>query len=56
MPYQDMPGGTNKNPDYESVCSGITGHAETVQVYYDPSVVSYETLVRAFFASQDPRS
>jgi peptide-methionine (S)-S-oxide reductase len=47
-------GGTNKNPDYESVCSGITGHAETVQVYYDPSVVSYETLVRAFFASQDP--
>ena len=47
-------GGANKNPDYESVCSGVTGHAETVQVYYDPSVISYEMLVKAFFASQDP--
>ncbi|MEJ7770233.1 MAG: peptide-methionine (S)-S-oxide reductase MsrA, partial [Chitinophagaceae bacterium] len=47
-------GGRSKNPDYESVCSGSTGHAEAVQVYYDPSVVSYETLVKAFFASQDP--
>ena len=47
-------GGKLKNPDYETVCSGITGHAEVVQVYYDPSVVSYETLVKAFFASQDP--
>ena len=47
-------GGTTKNPDYESVASGATGHAETVQVYYDPSKVSYETLVAAFFASMDP--
>ena len=47
-------GGTDPNPDYEKVATGNTGHAETVQVYYDPSVVSFETLVKAFFASQDP--
>lgn len=47
-------GGTDKHPDYEKVASGQTGHAETVQVYYDPSKISYATLVAAFFASQDP--
>ena len=47
-------GGTDTNPDYEKVSSGTTGHAETVQVFYDPSKVSYKTLVDAFFASQDP--
>jgi peptide-methionine (S)-S-oxide reductase len=47
-------GGTDKHPDYEKVSSGTTGHAETVQVYYDPSRISYETLVKAFFASMDP--
>lgn len=47
-------GGTDNVPDYEKVSSGETGHAETVQVYYDPSKVSFETLVRAFFASHDP--
>ena len=47
-------GGNDKHPDYETVCSGKTGHAETVQVYYDPSKISYETLVAAFFASMDP--
>jgi len=47
-------GGTTTNPDYEKVSTGKTGHAETVQVYYDPSKISYETLVAAFFASQDP--
>jgi peptide-methionine (S)-S-oxide reductase len=47
-------GGTDKHPDYEKVCTGTTGHAETVQVYYDPSKISYATLVAAFFASMDP--
>jgi peptide-methionine (S)-S-oxide reductase len=47
-------GGTTKDPSYEEVSDGTTGHAETVQVFYDPSKVSYATLVAAFFASQDP--
>ena len=47
-------GGTDTHPDYEKVCTGNTGHAETVQVFYDPSKISYATLVRAFFASMDP--
>ena len=47
-------GGKTTSPTYEEVASGETGHAETVQVYYDPSKISYETLVAAFFASLDP--
>ncbi|MFI5132842.1 MAG: peptide-methionine (S)-S-oxide reductase MsrA [Chitinophagales bacterium] len=47
-------GGTDTNPDYEKVSSGETGHAETVQVFYDSSKISFETLVKAFFASHDP--
>ncbi|MEO8151032.1 MAG: peptide-methionine (S)-S-oxide reductase MsrA [Bacteroidia bacterium] len=47
-------GGTNTKPDYETVCSGTTGHAETVQVYYDPDKISFETLIKAFFTSVDP--
>lgn len=47
-------GGTDTKPDYEKVSSGSTGHAETVQVFYDPDKISFETLVKAFFASHDP--
>lgn len=47
-------GGSDDSPDYEKVSSGETGHAETVNVYYDPSKISFETLVKAFLASHDP--
>ncbi len=47
-------GGQTNDPTYEQVSTGETGHAEAVKVYYDPGKVSFSTLVRAFFASQDP--
>ena len=47
-------GGTTKNPSYEEVSSRTTGHAECVQVYYDPKVISYATLANAFFFAHDP--
>lgn len=47
-------GGHTKNPTYESSNTGTTGHAEAVEVIYDPEVVDFETLVRVFFGSQDP--
>src|SRR5450432_2979020 len=47
-------GGTTQNPTYESIETGSTGHAETVMVYYDPSVISYGTLLKVYFAGQDP--
>ncbi len=47
-------GGTTSNPTYEQVCSGATGHAEVVRVTYDPDVLSYEDLLRVFFAIHDP--
>jgi peptide-methionine (S)-S-oxide reductase len=43
-------GGTMKNPDYEAVSSGQTGHAESVQIVYDPSKVTYGELLRVFFS------
>lgn len=47
-------GGTTKNPTYALVNTETTGHAETVLVYYDPKVVSYEELTKVFFTSHDP--
>lgn len=47
-------GGASKNPTYEEICTGRSGHAESVKVYYDSSMVSYETLVDVFFNSHDP--
>ncbi|MFI0352458.1 peptide-methionine (S)-S-oxide reductase MsrA [Actinomadura sp. 9N407] len=47
-------GGYTPNPTYEEVCSGRTGHTETVRVVYDPAQVSYEDLLRVFWESHDP--
>ena len=47
-------GGNHKNPTYKDVCTGTTGHAEVVHLEYDPSTVSYETLLRAFWDNHDP--
>ena len=47
-------GGRLKNPSYEQVSSGGTGHAESVQVVYDPSKISYEKLLEVFWHNVDP--
>ncbi|MEM7485776.1 MAG: peptide-methionine (S)-S-oxide reductase MsrA [Bacteroidota bacterium] len=49
-------GGTEKNPTYEDVAYGRTTHAEAVEVYYDPEVISFTKLVQVFFGSHDPTS
>ncbi len=49
-------GGSMPDPDYRSVCNGTTGHAEAVEVYYDPSVTTYEELLEVFFKTHDPTS
>ncbi len=47
-------GGHKENPTYQEVCTGTTGHAEVVQVTFDPEVISYSDILRVFFAVHDP--
>ena len=47
-------GGKNPNPTYKQVCTGLTGHAEAVEIEYDPDLVPYEKLLEVFFATHDP--
>jgi len=47
-------GGSQPNPSYEEVCTGTTGHAESVQITFDPAVISYKRLLQIFFTVHDP--
>ncbi len=47
-------GGQRPSPSYEQVCSGATGHAEVIQVTFDPAVIAYRDLLTLFFAFHDP--
>ena len=47
-------GGTKENPTYKEVCTGTTGHAEVIQIEYDPRAVSYDKLLHTFWEAHDP--
>ena len=52
--YSGYAGGFTKNPNYNQIGTGRTGHAEAVEVIYNPKIVSFETLLKVFFGSHDP--
>lgn len=52
--YSGYMGGHVANPSYEEVCSGATGHAECLQVFFDPEVLTYDELLEVFWESHDP--
>ena len=47
-------GGRNANPSYQDVCTGTTGHAETIQIGFDPNIISFEDVLHIFFTTHDP--
>lgn len=47
-------GGATKNPSYEDVCSGKTGHAESIQITFDPSIIAFDKLLDVFWATHNP--
>ena len=47
-------GGHIKNPAYREVCAGVTGHAEAIQITFDPTIISFNELLEVFFATHDP--
>ncbi len=47
-------GGKIKNPTYREVCSGLTGHAEVIQIEFDPNVISFEKILEVFWKTHDP--
>jgi peptide-methionine (S)-S-oxide reductase len=47
-------GGKTQNPTYEDICTGLTGHAEAIQIMYNPNKISYSDLLEVFFATHDP--
>lgn len=47
-------GGGSHNPDYQAVCTGMTGHAEVVQIEFDPAIISFDRLLEVFWLAHDP--
>ena len=47
-------GGSLENPSYEAICSGKSGHAEVIHIYFDPEVITYKELIEIFFTVHDP--
>ena len=52
--FSGYAGGITKNPNYYQITTGRTGHAETVEIIYDPNIISFKTLLKVFFDSHDP--